>query len=101
MADQIDKGDQGKPSPCKRIKGMFEGDPEDSSNVGLEDAPITGICSRPLLVASSDSFFYSNSLERCWDYAVWPNNPGLFQFWQRSRAVNSLPGGEPDPIDSR
>lgn len=81
MADQIEKGDQGKPCPCKRIKRMFEGDPEDSSNVGVEDAPIIGICSRPLLVASSDSFFHSNSLERCcWDYAVWPNNLGLFQF---------------------
>lgn len=83
MADQVEKGDKGKPSPYKRIHNMFDGDPEDSSNAGLDNVVKT---------FESPAFALGpySSPARTADYTVTTaaasmlpgqTNGGLLQFW--------------------
>lgn len=98
MADQVEKGDQGKPSPYKRINDLFDGDPEDSSNAGTKNAPTT--FEVPAVAIGP----YPSPARTARYEAIAPVAPmppghsigGLFQVWQCSVIANSLPDGEPD-----
>lgn len=100
MADQVEKGDQGKSSPHERINMLFDGDPGVSSNAGSANAQ--KIFESPAFALGP----YSSPARTAW-YSVTSStalvvpgqtNASLFQFWQCRGIVNSLPDPEPDLV---